>query len=98
MKIQFKTTQSVVKSLLSAGALALFVALPLAGCNDHDSPETVTAAEKLATQGADTEPGMLDDAAAIKAGIEGLFGDRDSEPVDIETGEKIGDAFAKAGS
>lgn len=90
-------TQFNFKNLLSVMVLSLAVTLGVTGCSDDDDP-VVTVSEQLAGQDANSEPGTLDDAAGTKAGIESLFGDADSEPVDIETGESIGDAFAKAGS
>ena len=91
-------TQFNLKSLLGVMALLLAVALPLTGCNDNDDPAVVSVSEQLANQDANSEPGALDDAAGIKAGIESSFGDPDSEPVDIDDGERIRDVFAKSGS
>jgi hypothetical protein len=93
MKTQFNTN-----NLLGVMTLILAVTLPLSGCNDNDDDYVMPVSEQLANQDANSEPGSLNDAAAIKAGIEGTFGDPDSEPVDIGTGESIGDVFTKAGS
>lgn len=91
-------TQFNLRSLLGVMALLLAVALPLTGCNNNDDPVVVSVSEQLANQDANSEPGVLGDAANIKAGIERSFGDSDSEPVDIGDGESIKDVFAKAGS
>lgn len=97
MKTQLKTI-----NLFSVAVLAV-AALALSACNDDDDDDdgnsyAMSVAEQLANQKADSEPGKLNDPAMVKAGIESLFGDPDSEPVDIDTGESIRSAFTKAGS
>ncbi|MEZ5534879.1 MAG: hypothetical protein R3F02_04575 [Thiolinea sp.] len=74
--------------------------LTLTACSDDDDngQSAKPISEQLANQKANSEPGELNDAAKIKAGIESLFGDPDSEPVDVDTGESIQDVFVKAGS
>lgn len=92
-------TQLNLKSLLGVMVLLSAVTLPLTGCNNNDDdPYVMPVSEQLANRNANSEPGTLDNAAGIKMGIESLFGDSDSEPVDIGSGESIKDVFTKAGS
>lgn len=66
----------------------------IAGCHgsggDNNPPSVVKSPlTKLATQGLDSEPGEIADAAGLKADIMTLFGPADDDPVAINAGDDI---------
>lgn len=86
------------KSILGVTTLSLV----LTGCfnssssNNNVSPSSQSKA--LATQSPDSKPGRIDDPVALRDDINATFGNPDDEPVDIETGETLGDLFDRVGS
>ena len=60
--------------------------------------ETPTSMSKqLAMQNADSEPAAIDDAVALKADINAVFGDPNDEPMDIKADASINDVYDQAG-
>ncbi|CAA6823413.1 MAG: Unknown protein [uncultured Thiotrichaceae bacterium] len=80
---------------------SVMLAISVTGCNNssnnnHSSVAVVGAATNaVATKNADADPLVIDDASALQQDLNAVFGNADSEPVDIQPGESLTDLLGR---
>lgn len=84
-------------------SLIFFVSLFM-GCSNNnntnppvDPPVEMNPLSLLSAMGADEGADDIADSDALGAGIAALFGNPDSEPVEVEAGDTLDDVLTRAG-
>lgn len=77
----------------------IMLAISVTGCNNssnnNSSVAVGTATNTFASKNADTDPLVIGDASALQQDLNAVFGNADSEPVDIQPGESLTDLLGR---